>query len=182
MTSRLISLAGALLALSFAPGASAHDYTLGDLSIAHPWTRATLPNAPVAGAYLSIQNAGSQAVTLTGASTPAAESAEIHSMELIDGVMRMEKVEGGLTIEPGKSVTLEPGGYHVMMMGLAKPIEEGALIPMTLEFSDGKTLDVELQAEPVGVSRSGKTPPAGGMDGMDHGDGAEHGMDHGSKG
>ena len=175
MTSRLITLAGAFLALSLASGASAHDYKLGDLEIAHPWTRATLPNAPVGGAYLSIENNGTKAVTLTGATTPVAKTAEVHSMAMTDGVMTMKKVEGGLTIEPGATVTLKPGGYHVMLMGLTQSIEEGASIPMTLEFSTGETIDVDLKAEAVGATMPGEKP----AEGAEASTGKEHEMGHG---
>ena len=73
-----LTLAASILAL--AP-ASAHDYTAGSLHIDHPWSRATPPTANVGAGYMTIQNKGSEADRLVGASTPAAQTVEIHFME-----------------------------------------------------------------------------------------------------
>ena len=147
--------------------ASAHEYKMGEVAIGHPWTRATLPNAKVAGAYMSFTNAGKEPVRLVGGSSPVSQGIEIHEMSMQDGVMKMQALENGLEIPAGETVTLEPGGYHIMMTGLKSAIAEGDKVPLTLTFSDGEHLDVELAAEAVGAKSSGMAGDGETM--IDHG-------------
>ena len=113
----------ALAAVS-APHA-AETFTAGDIVVETPWSRATPGAAPVAGGYLVVVNTGSEADRLVGGTSEISERFEVHSMEMVDGVARMAPVEGGLAIPPGESVTLAPGDYHVMFMGLRRPLTEG---------------------------------------------------------
>jgi len=147
--------ASLLAAVPFASSASAHDYKLGDLHIAHPWTRATLPNAPVAGGYMTIENTGETADRLVGGSTPAAEAVEIHEMTMDGDVMKMRPVEGGLEIPAGESVTLRPGGYHLMLVKPEEPLKEGTRVPLTLTFEKAGEVSVELAVDTVGAMRPG---------------------------
>lgn len=114
--------------------ASDGDVTPGDLRIAAPFARATLPNQPVAGGFLTITNTGSADDTLVAARSPAAGRVEVHEMAMDGDVMRMREVAGGLPIPAGATVTLEPGGYHVMFMDLAGPLAEGDKAEVTLTF------------------------------------------------
>ncbi|MER0237247.1 copper chaperone PCu(A)C [Fulvimarina sp. MAC8] len=176
--SKLLTVA---ILIGMASSASAHDYTIGDVAIGHPWTRATLPNQPVGGGYMTFTNNGTSPMTLIGGSSPIAESVEIHKMEMDGDLMRMMPIEGGLTIEPGESVELSPGGIHLMLTGLSEPIEMGTAVPLTLEFSDGRTIEVELAADgmrSMGPSGSKSSGEAHGMSGMKHGSSGS--ADHGS--
>ena len=161
----LIHVAGALLALLIATlaVAQAHDYELGALSVAHPWARASAGAAPTGAAYLTLRNDGAEADRLVGVETPAAERAELHTHLHEDGVMKMRRVEGGIALPAGESVALAPGGLHVMLFGLAAPLEEGTRFPMTLVFKKAGRLAVEIQVEPIGYR-----PESGGMS---HGEG-----------
>jgi copper(I)-binding protein len=163
--SRLLA-AAVLLA---APSAFAHDYKVGDIEIGHPWTRATPPAARVGGGYLTLTNKGQTADRLVGGSSPASGRVEIHTMEVTDGVMKMRELANGLTLSPGETVKLEPGGFHLMLIDLKAPIGEGAKVPVTLRFEHAGSVEVELAAGALGA-------PA-----MEHGDhGAQHGdADHG---
>ena len=135
-----------------------HDVVAGDLTISGAFTRATLPNAPVGGGYLTIANKGAADDRLVSVSTPAAGKAEIHEMKMEGDVMKMNALPDGLVIPAGGTVTLEPGGYHLMFMDLRGPFVEGTSVPVTLTFEKAGAVEVQL---PVG-SPAAKGPA------MDH--------------
>ena len=170
MVSRMLLAATAALTLSLPLSVSApafaHDYKAGEIAIGHPWTRATPPNAPVGGAYMILDNRGSDEDRLIGGSTPVADEVQIHEMGMADGVMTMRQVKDGLNVPAGETVTLEPGGYHFMLMGLNEPLTEESRVPLTLRFEKAGDVEVELAVEPTGARTSGGD---GGHDSMDHG-------------
>ena len=151
MIKRRLLLPLALAALCGAP-AAARDYQLGALQITQPWARATPPSAPAGGGFLKITNTGSAPDRLISASSPVAELVQVHEMKMDGSVMRMREVEKGLEIPPGGSVTLAPGGLHLMMMGLKGPLKQGAKVPVTLVFEKAGKIDVELTVEAIGAS------------------------------
>ena len=112
-------------ALSFAQAASAHEFKLGELTIGHPWSRATLPGAKVAAGYLTVKNAGSTADRLVSVTADIAGKGVIHEMTVKDGVMTMRPLTTGLEIPAGGEVKLEPGSYHLMFMGLRRQRSRG---------------------------------------------------------
>ncbi len=107
-----------VLLAGWAGPAFAHGYTLGDLVIGHPWTRATPPAAKVAGGFLTIENKGAQADRLLSATFSGSNIVEVHEMAMDGGVMRMRELPKGLAIPPGGKVELRPGGYHLMFIDL----------------------------------------------------------------
>jgi copper(I)-binding protein len=123
--------------------------------IAEPVVRASDDMTPVdettgkqmTGSFMTITNNGSEDVTLEGGSTDAAERIEIH--EVIDGEMVPKK--GGLVIPAGGSQKLRMGGYHVMLMDLVKPLAAGDEIKVTLNFSDGSTVDYVAPAKMIAM-------------------------------
>jgi copper(I)-binding protein len=141
----------AVLSLAFAGLAAAHDYQAGTIKVDHPWTRATAPGAQVGVGYMKITNNGAAPVQLIGASTPAAARVEVHTMSMDGGVMRMRAVPS-LTIPARGTVELKSGGLHLMLIGLKKPLVVEDLVPLTLNFSGGITLNVELYVEQMGAS------------------------------
>jgi len=148
MFSRRFMLAAALATL-FASAAIAHDYKLGGLAINHPWARATVGS--VGGAYLSIENKGAAPDRLIGASSPVAKTVEIHT-HIKDGeIMRMRQIDG-IDLPAGGKVELKPGGYHIMLMGLGKPLKEGDRFPLTLQFEKAGKLEVEIAVDKPGAS------------------------------
>ncbi|MBV8927397.1 MAG: copper chaperone PCu(A)C, partial [Bradyrhizobium sp.] len=131
------------------------------------WTRATPGGAKTGGGFLTIENKGTSPDKLIGASAEGAGKVEVHEMAMSDGVMKMRPVEGGLAIDPGKTVKLGPGGFHLMMMDLKKPLKQGDKMPVTLEFEKAGKVAVTLDVEGVGAPG----PAAGGgmdMKKMDH--------------
>ena len=146
-----------LLCLSplLAGAAAAEDFTAGSLTIETPWLRATPNGAKVAGGYVRIVNTGSAPDTLTGAAVPFAKSGEIHSMSMEGGVMKMAPVPGGLTIKPGETVELKPGGYHLMFEGLTGAPKAGDTVSGTLTFKRAGAVPVTFSVAPVGASAPG---------------------------
>jgi copper(I)-binding protein len=120
----------------------------GDVRITSPWARATPGGAQTAAAYATIESAAGD--KLTGLSTPAAQKAEIHSMTMNNGVMQMRQVDG-LDLPPGQKIALKPGGYHIMLLGLAKPLVAGQSFPLTLDFAKAGMKQVMVTVEKVGA-------------------------------
>ena len=141
------------LVIALAPiGASAHDYKLGSLEISQPWARATAPTAPAGGGYLAITNKGTTPDRLVSASSPAAQTVQVHEMKMDGNIMRMREVEHGLEIAPGATIKLAPGGLHLMMMGLKGPFKQGTTVPVTLVFEKAGRIDVELAVGSIGAT------------------------------
>lgn len=105
------------------------------------WARPTPPAAEVAAAYLEIRSR--TADRLLGVTTPAARRAEIHSTSMQDGVMEMRHVEA-LAIPAGTTVVLKPGGLHVMLFGLQKPLAVGQRLPLELRFEKAGVVRTEI--------------------------------------
>lgn len=145
---RSAMLAGAMLALA-APLA-AHDYTLGAIEIGHPAARASLPSARTGAGYLTLTNTGAEEDRLVAATGAIAERIEIHETVVTDGVARMRPLDG-LALPPGETVALEPGGLHLMLLGLTAPLAEGERVPVTLSFEEAGDIEVELHVEAMGA-------------------------------
>jgi len=141
-----------VLLLAGIGAASAHSYKLGTLEIGHPWARATPPTAPTGGGYLSVKNTGTEPDRLISISSPAAQTVQVHEMKMEGNVMRMRELDGPLEIKPGETVTLAPGGMHLMMMGLKEPLKQGEKVPLTLVFEKAGSIDVELAIAPMGAT------------------------------
>jgi copper(I)-binding protein len=151
-----LRLIAALLLVTFAAGSAlAETYKVGALQIDQPWARATPASAPAGGGFLKITNTGTTPDRLVSASSPAAEMVQVHEMKMDGNVMRMREVEKGLEIPPGGSVTLAPGGYHLMMMGLKGPLKQGTDVPVTLVFEKAGKIDVRLSVAGLGATQPG---------------------------
>lgn len=136
-------------------GAHAYDFAAGALAIGHPYVRATPPNAPVAGGYMTIDNAGDAADRLIGATADFAGRVEIHEMSMMDDVMVMRPLDDGLEIPAGGQVELKPGGYHLMFMDLKETLAEGELRPVTLSFEKAGDVSVTFAVETIGAAGHG---------------------------
>lgn len=150
----------AVIVAAYAGPISAQQVKSGDLVFDHAWTRATPKGAKVGGGYLTIENVGATADKLIGGSSPAAGKVEVHEMAMSNDVMTMRPVKDGLPIPPGKSVTLAPGGFHIMMIGLKTPFKKGQKIPVTLKFEKAGDVNVMMDVEGIGAMG----PPSGQMD------------------
>ncbi len=88
-------------------------------------------------------------------STPVAKTADVHRMEMTDGVMTMRALPDGVSIPAGGSAVLEPGGLHLMLGGLQAPLRAGESVPLTLSFEKAGTVDVVLKVEAKGAGKAG---------------------------
>ncbi len=122
-----------------------------NISVTDAWARATMPGQKVSAAYLQIQSDAD--ARLVSASSPAVPRVEVHEMKMDGDVMRMREVKA-IELPKGKTVSLEPGGLHIMLMNLTKPIVAGEVIPLTLLVESGgkrQTLEVKAEARAPGA-------------------------------
>jgi copper(I)-binding protein len=110
------------------------------------WVRGTVPAQKATGAFLTLRS--SEDAKVVAAASPAAKIVEVHEMVMKDNVMQMRAVES-LALPAGKTVELKPGGYHVMLIDLVKPLIAGEKVPVTLTIvgKDGRKSALEVQAE-----------------------------------
>ncbi|MFC3123796.1 copper chaperone PCu(A)C [Pseudoroseomonas globiformis] len=134
----------------------------GALAIEQPWARAAVRGG-TGGVFMTIRNKGGSADRLVGISSPLPRVAEIHSTQRDGDVMRMRPVEA-IEIPAGGSVTLQPGGLHLMLVGLKEPMPAGGSVQVTLTFERAGAITLEV---PVGAAGAGG-----------HGHGHSHGMRH----
>lgn len=131
--------------------AQADDYTVGDLTVSKAWTRATPPKAKAGGGFVEIVNAGSEADRLVSAGSGVAAKVELHDMSVTDGIMKMREMENGIDIPAGATVSLKPGGLHIMFMGLTEGFEEGGTVPVVLTFEKAGDVEIALPVAKMGA-------------------------------
>jgi periplasmic copper chaperone A len=154
----------ALLAASLLPGAAAAHHhhgegpalrvqhagpSTGEVVIASPWTRAAGQGQNGAG-YLTLRNTGAAGDRLVAAESPAARVVELHTHIREGEVMRMRPVDA-IALPPGQTVRLEPGGLHLMLIGLARPLARGESVPVTLRFERSGSVEIRLAVEAAGA-------------------------------
>ena len=138
-----------------------HAQSSGSISIEKPFSRATPGGSKIGVGYMTITNKGNAADRLLSASSPAAGKVEIHEMTMQGGVMKMRELAGGLPIEAGKTASLAPGGYHLMLVELKAPLKKGDKILVTLIFENAGKVDVTLDVQAIGATQpSGMSKPS----------------------
>ena len=139
------STPAAPLHLADAHGSAGHHYTVGDITVSAPWARASAGMARAGAAFMTIQNTGA-GDRLIAASADVSARVELHTHMLsADGVMQMRQVEGGIDVDADAETLLEPGGLHVMFMGLQAPFQQGESFPLTLTFENAGDVTVEVE-------------------------------------
>ena len=143
------------------PASRSVSITTGSLTISNPWARATqrdtanVEPAPAAStmdsdaigaAYMTISNSAATADTLLGASTSIAQAAELHTMTMAGGIMQMRPIVGGLALPAHGQVALAPGGTHLMLIGLRRPLRLGDTFDVTLQFAKAPAVTFEVAA------------------------------------
>lgn len=118
---------------------------LGQVKVENAWVRATVPTQRATGAFMTIIS--TRPVQLVSASSPASPTVEIHEMKLEGGVMKMRYVNA-IDVSTDRTTELKPGGFHVMLLDLSRPIKEGDEVPIALVFEekDKKPFTVEITA------------------------------------
>ena len=155
-----MSFCAVLIGVIAGSSARAEEVKAGDLVISQAWSRATPNGAKIGTGYFTIENKGTAADKLVGVSGEVSDKIEVHEMSMNNGVMKMRPVDGGLTIDPGKTVKLAPNGYHLMIMDLKGPLKQGGKVPVTLEFEKAGKVAITLDVQGIGAQG-----PSGG-DGM----------------
>lgn len=129
--------------------AQAHDFTIGPLTIDHPWAR---PSVTANGAvFFLVRNEGSEADRLIAASSPMAERVEIHTIERDGTIARMRQIEN-LIIPAGGEALLSPQADHVMLLGLKDALDVGVSFPITLIFEKAGSINVRVKVESLNYS------------------------------
>ncbi|MBJ2153455.1 MULTISPECIES: copper chaperone PCu(A)C [Paracoccaceae] len=143
----LLAALAVSMTASAASAQSCPSWQSGDLTLTNAWSRATIGPARPAVFYVEIANAGSVDDSLTAISTPLAEMPMLHETVVTDGVATMPHVSD-IPVPAGSTVSLAPGGFHGMLMGLTAALAEGESFPMTLIFerSGEVTIDVGIAA------------------------------------
>lgn len=124
-------------------------YSFADVEISAASIRAPIPGMSNTAGYMTITNKSNETVTFVSASSNISDKVEFHSMEMVDSVMKMYKLEN-LTLNPQESVILESGGKHLMFIGLNQYKFESA--NLTLVMDNGKEISVTLKSEDVKAS------------------------------
>ena len=151
---RLSSLltAAAIVLLAQTPATFAQQPAPSAIEVTQAWSRATPGGAPVGAGYLALTNRGAEADRLIGGSSEVAARVEVHEMSMDNGVMKMRELAGGLEVKPGETVTLKPGGHHLMLMGLKHGLKEGERFKAQLEFARGGKTEVEFVVQGMGAA------------------------------
>ncbi len=105
----------------------------GELTVTGAWARSTPPGAKMGAIYLVIDNGSTKSDRLLKLKTSAASKAEVHRTEVLDGIARMREV-AVLHVGNGERIEFKPGGHHVMLTGLKKPLVEGKTFELELVF------------------------------------------------
>jgi len=119
------------------------------VSVEKPWSRATPPGAKVGAGFMQLRNAGA-AERVVGASSPVAGRVEMHITVRDGDVMKMREVKS-FEIPAGGGFELKPGGAHLMLVDLKRPLKKGEKVPLTLKLEKGGELKMELSVEEMGA-------------------------------
>ena len=157
----LFTLAGVALLTAAAVSAFAQGTGTASITVEQPWARATPAGALTSAAYMTLDNKSSSADRLIGVSSDIAAKLQIHEMTMLNGVMQMRQLTDGLPVPAGGSVALKPGSYHIMLIGLQRPLAAGDSFPLTLTFAKAGNVSVT-----VPVRAMGATPGNSGMGSM----------------
>lgn len=117
---------------------------VGDLEISGGFAKAMLPGQPVGGGFLTVKNKGSSDDRLVSVTSPNADEVQLHEMAMTDNVMKMRELKDGIAVPAGQTVTLAPGGLHLMFQKVKTPFKQGDKVPVTLSFEKAGKVDLVL--------------------------------------
>ncbi|MFP5469490.1 MAG: copper chaperone PCu(A)C [Alphaproteobacteria bacterium] len=138
----------------------AHDYSTGQLVIAHPWAPPTLGKQRIGVVYFTLRNQGPDTDRLLAVDLPDGGQASLHNSEMQDGVMRMRPIDAAV-IPAGGDLSLQPGGMHVMLNGLPGPLIKGGRLRLILRFEKAGPVEAEAAIEPRMAAPSAPSPHQG---------------------
>lgn len=152
----------AVLGLALTPAAAQHkSHTMEkmgamskDMSVTGVWARPPLTPTGAAAVYMTVVNKGQVGDRLVGVKTNEAKRAEIHTHLMADGIARMRRVDD-IPVTAGGTITMKPGGFHVMLMRPSGSVKEGAEIPLTLVFEKAGEVDVMVKVRNATATDAG---------------------------
>lgn len=118
--------------------------TVGSIEIVDPWARSAAMEGGNSAIYMTLRNTSATADRLVSVNGDVASAIEVHETKMDNGVMAMQPVEGGLEVPANGSVELKPGSYHVMLIGLVKPLKAGDTVTVKLNFESGNSVDLSV--------------------------------------
>lgn len=130
-------------------------YAQNAIRIESAWSRETPPSAKTGAGFLTITNSGSAPDRLLSISAAVAAKAEIHTMSIDGGVMRMRPLPGGIAIAPGATAIFKPDGNHIMFIGLKRAFKKGETLPVKLRFERAGTMTVRFRVLPIAAQNGG---------------------------
>jgi hypothetical protein len=148
-----LTIIGTAIACFITTSAMATDYKAGSLVISGPWSRATPKGAESAIGYMTIKNNGTTTDRLIGGSFDVADTFELHSMVMENGIAKMRELMD-VEIKPGQTIEFKPGGSHAMFVNLKHPLSKGEHIKGTLIFEHAGTVQIQYSVEEIGAQRS----------------------------
>jgi len=157
---RLAPVFAALLLAACSP-AKPPSYSSAGIAVAEPFSRPAPAGGNGAG-FFSVTNNNAGPDVLIAVESPIAARVRMHETSMADGMMRMDELKDGVPLKAGQTVRFQPGGKHVMFIGLTQPLKAGDRIPATLVFRNAGRTPIEL------VVRGGGMPGMAGMAGHDH--------------
>jgi copper(I)-binding protein len=145
----VLARAAILAALAlFHAAVPAQEFTVRNLTIVEPWSRALPPNAPNGAAYFRVENSGGESDRIVSARTDIADTVEIHMHEMDGGMMKMRRVES-VEVPAGGEARFKPHGLHLMLFGLKEPLAGGTSYALTVVFEKAGELDVSVDVKRV---------------------------------
>lgn len=135
--------------------------TVNDIAIHRPWARETAPAQTVGGGFVTLANKGSLEDRLISAEASVAGQVQLHTMIMDSGIMRMRQVQDGIRIPAKGTVTLRPGGFHLMFMQLKRPLRQGESFPVTLHFQRAGRITVRFAVQSISSSAPTEAGHAG---------------------
>lgn len=120
------------------------------ITVAEAWSRATAPRQPTGGVFLTINNRGDDPDRLVAVASPAADTVSLHRTANENGVMKMRPA-GIVEIPADTTVSLAPGGLHIMLIGLTQPLKKGQTVPVTLTFEQAGVITIEAAIQGAGA-------------------------------
>lgn len=160
-TAHSVAVATAALILASAAHAAPRACAI---EVTQAWSRPAAAGTNGAG-FMTLTNHGKTADTLVSIETKAATQVQMHQTSMANGVMSMKRLEAGLALSPGQTVTFAPGGYHLMLIGLTRASRAGDKLAATLVFSSGARIKTAFV---VGSGPQGAASAPMTMDHMNH--------------
>jgi copper(I)-binding protein len=133
----------ALILLVFLFSMVTHVKANEAINITDGYIKESIPGSDITAAYMTLNNTGNKVITLQKITSLISDRIEIHEHSMANGMMRMRQVED-ITIKAHNSVVLQPSGLHLMIFDLKKRVTEKDVVPLTLYFSNGTKINIQL--------------------------------------